>query len=60
MQQIAPQVRDWLGADLGLDFLHRDAMLKEFDGMLAGTVPFSWQAWRWINFTRWYKWFFSN
>lgn len=60
LQQIAPQVRDWLGADLGLDFLHRDAMLKEFDAMLAGTVPFSWQTWRWINFTRWYEWFFSN
>jgi asparagine synthase (glutamine-hydrolysing) len=60
LQQIAPQVRDWLEADLGLAFLHRDAMLNEFDAMLAGTVPFSWQTWRWINFTRWYKWFFSN
>lgn len=60
LQQIAPQVRDWLGADLGLDFLHRDAMLKEFDGLLAGTAPFSWQAWRWINFTRWYEYFFRG
>lgn len=60
LQQIAPQVRDWLGADLGLAFLHRDAMLKEFDAMLAGTVPFSWQTWRWINFTRWHECFFKG
>ena len=60
LQQIAPQVRDWLGADLGLAFLHRDAMLKEFDAMLAGAVPFSWQTWRWINFTRWHECFFRG
>ena len=60
LQQIAPQVRDWLGTDLGLAFLNRDAMLKEFDGILAGAVPFSWQAWRWINFTRWYECFFRG
>lgn len=54
LQQIAPQVREWLGADVGLDFLRRDEMLTEFDDVLAGRRPFSWQVWRWINFTRWY------
>ena len=54
LRQIAPQVRDWLGADVGLDFLRRDRMLSEFDEVLTGRRPFSWQVWRWINFTRWY------
>lgn len=54
LRQIAPQVREWLGADVGLDFLHRDRLLKAFDDVLAGQLPFSWQVWRWVNFTRWY------
>jgi asparagine synthase (glutamine-hydrolysing) len=54
LKQIAPQVRDWLGADVGLDFLRRDRMLAQFDDVLIGRRPFSWQVWRWINFTRWY------
>ncbi len=54
LKQIAPQVRDWLGADVGLDFLHRDRMLAQFDDVLIGRRPFSWQVWRWVNFTRWY------
>jgi len=54
LRQIAPQVREWLGADVGLDFLRRDQMLSEFDEVLTGRRPFNWQVWRWINFTRWY------
>jgi asparagine synthase (glutamine-hydrolysing) len=54
LRQIAPQVREWLGADVGLDFLRRDRVIAAFDDVLAGRTSFSWQVWRWINFTRWY------
>ena len=54
LREIAPEVRDWLGADVGLDFLHRDRLVAGFDAVMAERAPFSWQVWRWINFTRWY------
>ncbi|WBY00728.1 asparagine synthase (glutamine-hydrolyzing) [Ramlibacter tataouinensis] len=60
LQQIAPQVRQWLGDDVGLGFLRRDRILAEFDAVIAGRAPFSWQVWRWINFTRWYARFFAR
>ena len=60
MRQIAPAVRGWLSEDTGLPFLRRDAILGEFDAVLAGTRPFSWQVWRWINFTRWHTHFFGR
>lgn len=60
LREIAPQVRGWIGTDVGLRFLRRDAMLAEFDDVIAGRKPFSWQVWRWINFTRWYARFFGQ
>jgi asparagine synthase (glutamine-hydrolysing) len=53
--QIAPQAREWLREDTKLPFLDQARTLSEFDAMIAGQRPFSWQAWRWINFTRWYN-----
>ena len=55
LTQIAPQAREWLREDTGLPFLDQPRILAEFDAMIAGRRPFSWQAWRWINFTRWYN-----
>jgi asparagine synthase (glutamine-hydrolysing) len=52
---LALQAREWLKEDLGLGFLRQDRIISEFDAIIAGTVPFSWQAWRWINFSRWYS-----
>lgn len=52
--QMAPQVRDWLRQPLGLPFLRQGEVLKAFDEVVAGRRPFSWQVWRWINFTRWH------
>lgn len=57
---MAPKIRVWLSEDVGLDFLNQDKILKEFDEILAGEKPFSWQVWRWINFIRWYAVFFSH
>lgn len=53
--QIAPQAREWLREETGLPFLDQGRMLQEFDALIAGRRPFSWQAWRWINFVCWYN-----
>lgn len=52
--QMAPRVREWLRQPLGLPFLRQGALLAAFDEVAAGRRPFSWQVWRWINFTRWH------
>ncbi|WP_047217132.1 asparagine synthase (glutamine-hydrolyzing) [Delftia lacustris] len=54
LMQMAPQVREWLRQPLNLPFLRQDEILKAFDQVVAGKQPFSWQVWRWINFTRWH------
>lgn len=51
---VAPRARDWIGQDLGLDFLNQAEVWRRFDRMMKGHLAFSWQAWRWINFCRWY------
>lgn len=54
LRQITPQVREWLRHPIHLPFFRQDEVLKVFDQVMAGQRPFSWQVWRWINFTRWY------
>ncbi len=54
---MAPLVREWLRPDLNLPFLDQAKMLQEFDSVVGGKKPFSWQVWRWINFCRWYSQF---
>jgi asparagine synthase (glutamine-hydrolysing) len=46
--------REWIREAQFVPFLRPEPMLQQFDGMLAGRLEFSWQAWRWINFCRWY------
>lgn len=53
--QMAPLVRQWLREDTRLPFLNQALMLREFDAIVAGRRPFSWQVWRWVNFVRWYN-----
>jgi asparagine synthase (glutamine-hydrolysing) len=57
MSQVA---RTWLAEDLGLPFLDQAAVLAQFDQVVAGRQPFSWQIWRWINFCRWYAGFVTR
>lgn len=54
LRRMAPQVRGWLDAAGDVPFLRRAPLLAEFDDVMAGRRPFSWQVWRWINFTRWH------
>jgi asparagine synthase (glutamine-hydrolysing) len=54
LQCLGEQARKWLCEDAGPEFLRVPQMLEAYDSMLSGGTPFSWQAWRWINFSRWY------
>lgn len=47
-------VRGWLREDLHLPFFNQQEVVKTFDRIVAGKQQFSWQVWRWINFSRWY------
>ena len=53
--QMAPQVREWLREPIYVPFFKQSEVLKSFDAVVAGRQPFSWQVWRWINFTRWHS-----
>lgn len=53
--QLAPQARKWLEKSEELPWLNKQAMLNDFDAIIQGRIVFSWQAWRFINFTRWYS-----
>lgn len=59
MVSMADMIRGWLRVDLGLPFLNQAEILREFEQMLSGERRFSWQVWRWINFSRWYMNTFS-
>lgn len=48
-------LREWLLEDLNLPFLNQQQLLNEFDQIVAGRKPFSWQVWRWVNFSRWHQ-----
>lgn len=56
---MAPQIREWLSEDIKMPFLNQIEIVREFDLIVAGKKPFSWQVWRWINFIRWYATFFN-
>lgn len=51
---LADKARNWLKEDTDITFLDQNRIVNEFERILAGEIPFSWQAWRWINFYRWY------
>jgi len=52
-------IRGWLRVDLQLPFFDQAEALREFELIMAGKKPFSWQVWRWINFCRWHSHFIA-
>ncbi|AOG12720.1 asparagine synthase (plasmid) [Agrobacterium sp. RAC06] len=52
-------IRGWLAEDVGVSFFDQTAAVKAFDAIVAGRRPFSWQAWRWVNFVRWHQLFLA-
>lgn len=52
-------IRGWLRVDLHLPFFDQAEALREFELIMAGKKPFTWQVWRWINFCRWHSHFIA-
>lgn len=52
---MAPTLRTWLEDAKAIEFINKNELLIEFDLIMAGKKPFSWQVWRWVNFIRWHK-----
>jgi asparagine synthase (glutamine-hydrolysing) len=52
-------IRGWLRVDLQLPFFDQAEALREFELIMAGKKPFTWQVWRWINFCRWHSHFIA-
>ncbi|WP_423186034.1 asparagine synthase (glutamine-hydrolyzing) [Alishewanella sp. d11] len=52
---MAPNLRLWLQDANEIKFINTNELLKEFDLIIAGNKPFTWQIWRWVNFVRWHK-----
>lgn len=46
--------KKWLSEDLNLPFINQKEVIRSFDEIIKGERKFSWQAWRWLNFYRWY------
>lgn len=57
---MADQIRMWLSVDIAVPFLNQKEIINEFNLIVAGKKPFSWQVWRWINFIRWYQLYFLD
>ena len=57
---MSDQIRLWLSEDINLPILNQKFILNEFDLIISGKKSFSSQAWRWINFIRWYQLFFLS
>lgn len=55
LKEAAPTLRKWLAASENIPFLNHRELMTAFDEMIAGNVRFNWQAWRWVNFVRWYE-----
>jgi asparagine synthase (glutamine-hydrolysing) len=53
--RVASTIRGWLAEGFAIPFIERQSLLAAFDAVVHGTAPFTWQAWRWANYVRWYQ-----
>lgn len=53
LAQKAETIKTWLARDLTLSWVDNERLGREFEMIMSGRRAFSWQAWRWICFTRW-------
>lgn len=57
LMSMAPVIREWLSVPIDIPFINQPALLREFNQVMGGTRPFTWQVWRWVNFYRWHSHF---
>jgi len=55
LMEIAPTLRKWLEDAKEIDFINTSKLLIDFDLIIAGKKPFTWQIWLWVNFIHWHK-----
>jgi len=48
-----PRIDSWIEAAREIDFLNFEPLKQEIDRILDGAIPFSFKAWRMINYCRW-------
>ncbi|MHA7924109.1 MAG: asparagine synthase (glutamine-hydrolyzing) [Marinobacter sp.] len=48
-------IKDWIDQAPELPFLHKDALLEEFEEVVEGKRDFDGRVWRWVNYLRWYS-----
>lgn len=51
---LSPRFREWLQDADRVPLLKRAQLLQAFDEIISGKRSFSWQAWRWVNYVRWF------
>lgn len=51
---MSQNINEWLSLDLKLPFLNQEKLIGYFKDVIAGKRGYSWEVWRWINFSRWY------
>jgi asparagine synthase (glutamine-hydrolysing) len=59
LSAMATTAQGWLHESTVPSFINKDEMLMQFGHIVSGARPFSWQAWRWINFARWHDHFLT-
>jgi asparagine synthase (glutamine-hydrolysing) len=52
--KVGQGIRECFGSGLAIPFINRKELAAAFDAVMDGKVPFTWQAWRWANYIRWY------
>ncbi|MFM7311869.1 MAG: asparagine synthase (glutamine-hydrolyzing) [Cyanobium sp.] len=53
LRDLSPRIDEWLAVADDIPFLRRSECVALVRATLAGRRPFTWQAWRLINFCRW-------
>ena len=54
LTEISDQLRNWLRPAANIPFIDERSMQQEFDAVMSGRRPFTWQVWRWVNYVRWH------
>lgn len=60
MFEMAAEMKEWVGHCKNIPFINHNEVLREFETVIDGKGKFTWQLWRWINYSIWYKSFIES
>jgi asparagine synthase (glutamine-hydrolysing) len=52
--RVGQGIRAWFRDGFAIPFINRNQLAAAFDAVMDGKATFTWQAWRWANYIRWY------